>query len=585
MADTILVSTHRIDVAGRLREALEDRGFRVDLVPEVEQLDLAPDPILAILTGGDEEWVRAIRDRMGLPFFTTLPGPDGVARGRTLGAEWAFGAHPDPEEVAGSVHRAMERVRLREATGIVGATEIMQEVLERIVQVAPFPSTVLVTGESGTGKELVARGIHYLSPRRPRSFLAVNVAALTDSLLESELFGHEKGAFTGAIDSRRGFFELAHQGSLFLDEIGEMPLSTQTKLLRVLERGEFLRVGGEKPREADVRIIAATNRDLRAQVASGDFRRDLYYRLNVLSIELPPLRRRRDDVPLLIDHFVRELSQRMDRPFPGITDRAMAVLKAYDWPGNVRELRNLVESMVVLSPGREIEPADIPREIRFPREGPRLLPPPRSHSTTAEQVRREVERDRAEADDEGDVGVGRRAGLVALSGEEAQEREGAARIRPELELVFRTLLELRMDMDQLRREFEAYREEVDDRLLDAEPPTWALPGGSGVEVGVSSAGPEGSSGGDSQDPEANEPAPHGPGDQDSEGSVGVSGKEAEDDDGPLVFRPGMTMDELEAEAIRLMLEHTDGNRRKAAEQLGIGERTLYRKLKRYGIDG
>ncbi len=585
MADTILVSTHRIDVAGRIREALEDRGFRVDLVPGVEQLDLAPDPILAILTGGDEEWVRAIRDRMGLPFFTILPGPDGAARGRALGAESAFGAHPDPEEVAGGVHRAMERVRLREATGIVGATEVMQEVLERIVQVAPFPSTVLVTGESGTGKELVARGIHYLSPRRPRAFLAVNVAALTDSLLESELFGHEKGAFTGAIDSRRGFFELAHQGSLFLDEIGEMPLPTQTKLLRVLERGEFLRVGGEKPREADVRIIAATNRDLRAQVASGDFRRDLYYRLNVLSIELPPLRRRRDDVPLLIDHFVRELSQRMDRPFPGITDRAMEVLKAYDWPGNVRELRNLVESMVVLSPGREIEPADIPREIRFPREGPRLLPPPQNSSTTAEQVRQEVERDRAEVGDAGGVGTGNKAGPVALSGEEGQDREGTARIRPELELVFRTLLELRMDMDQLRREFEAYREEVDDRLLDAESASWALPGGSGVEVSVSSPGPEVGAGGGSQDPEASERTSGGSDDPDSEGS-GAHAVEGEgDDDGPVVFRPGMTMDDLEAEAIRLMLEHTDGNRRKAAEQLGIGERTLYRKLKRYGIDG
>ena len=198
---------------------------------------------------------------------------------------------------------AIERRRLQHLTGIVGETDAIREALERVVQIAPVAATVLVTGESGTGKELVARGIHALSPRRHKPFIAVNVAALSETLLESELFGHEKGAFTGAIDARRGLFELADGGTIFLDEIGEMPLATQTKLLRVLEQREFHRVGGEKTIRVDVRIVAATNQDLRQLVAIGEFRRDLYFRLNVLHIDLPALRERRDDIPLLVERL------------------------------------------------------------------------------------------------------------------------------------------------------------------------------------------------------------------------------------------------------------------------------------------
>jgi len=572
---TVLISTHRIELAGRLREALEKEGYRVDLVPAVEQLDLAPEPGLLLLTGEDdgdgEEWARAAHRQLGVPLFTSLPGGTGVARGKKLGAEQAFAPDPDPDEVALSAHRAMERRRLQRITGIVGRTEAMQEVLERVVQIAQVPSTVLITGESGTGKELVARGIHDLSPRRSRAFLAVNVAALSETLLESELFGHEKGAFTGAIDSRRGFFELAHKGSLFLDEIGEMPRATQTKLLRVLEQREFLRVGGEKPLQVDVRIIAATNRDLRTQVAEGEFRRDLYYRLNVLNIELPPLRERRADIPLLIEHFVGELSRRMDRPFPGINREAMEVLKAYDWPGNVRELRNLVESMVVLAPGREIGPEDIPREIRSPQADRRLLPVPVSGAAAG--LRREVREARAEA--EADEGA--RAG-------------GDRPLRPELEFVFRTLVEMRMDIDELRREFEAYREEAADRLEGVDE-GWLLSSSPGVEVGVAPRGRrpgvdpvvEGAARGrtDASDGAMQEP--------DEVGGVPAQPDATEEEpagreEGHVVFRPGMTMEELEEEAIRAVLRETDGNRRKAAESLGIGERTLYRKIKRYDIE-
>ena len=614
MSATILISTHRIQVAGRIREAVEARGHRVDLLTAPEQLDLSPDSRLLILTGPesgkDEEirsWLGGIHAGPRVPFFTVFPGEDAVPRGRALGADEAFPERVDPEEVARSVHRAMERERLRELTGIVGRAESMRDLLQRVVQIAPAPSTVLITGESGTGKELVARGIHLLSPRRPRAFLAVNVAALSEGLLESELFGHEKGAFTGAVDSRKGFFELAHEGSLFLDEIGEMPLATQTKLLRVLERGEFLRVGGERPREVDVRIIAATNRDLRAQVAAGEFRRDLYYRLNVLGIELPPLRQRSEDIPVLVGHFVDEISRRMDRGFPGISARAMAVLKAYDWPGNVRELRNLVESMVVLAPDRVIEPEDLPREIRFPREAPRLLPPPRRGigpggegeaagrgfggelGETVERLERGVRAARLGLDRTGVAGPsgglvrpgvrhGRRDPEEVRTAEEEALVGSDPRVRPELELVFRTLLDLRMDMDELRREFESYREEVEERLDDPYARSWALPGPGGVEVGFTR--PPSRDVATDSDEELAAPAPT----PEPEREPELQSDPEVQADGRIVFRPGMTMDEVEEQAIRLTLEETGGNRREAAERLGIGERTLYRKIKKYDIE-
>jgi DNA-binding NtrC family response regulator len=552
MSRLVAVTTHRLPLAGRLRDAFLAEGYRVELVPDLSHLDLVEGPALLVLTGeregeGLDRWIEAAQERLSIPAFTALPGPDGSGRGRRAGAEEAFSADPDPDEVALLGHRTIQRRELQKVTGIIGESDAIREVLERVVQIAPVDSTVLITGESGTGKELVARGIHALSSRRHRSFLAVNVAALSETLLESELFGHEKGAFTGAIDSRKGFFELAHKGTLFLDEIGEMPPSTQTKLLRVLEQREFLRVGGERSIEVDVRIIAATNQELRQLVPNGRFRRDLYYRLNILPIELPPLRGRREDIPRLVYHFVRDLSHRMDRPFPGISEAAMQFLVRYDWPGNIRELRNLVESMVVLSPGKEIGPGDIPKEIRAPGAGARLLPVPFSPLPL-----------------EGD---GQRGAGEAGEGE-------VRRFRPELEFVFRTLVDLRVDVDQLRSEFELYREETGDRLEAAPRNLLPLPPGE-IEVGVrggSGGGPSGpTSGRDPHPPQGGGAPPMGP-------------PEGEPSSG-LVLRPGMTMDELEAEAIRLVLGEVEGNRRKAAESLGIGERTLYRKLKKYGIDG
>jgi DNA-binding NtrC family response regulator len=258
------------------------------------------------------------------------------------------------DDLVATVGRMVERRELQRRTGIFGESAAIQEVLVKIEQMAPVSSTVLIQGESGTGKELVAKAIHDLSPRRGRPFIAVNCAALPETLLESELFGHEKGAFTGAAERRLGRFELADTGTIFLDEIGEIPSSVQVKLLRVLETRSFFRLGGVQPIKVDVRVVAATNRALKDRVARGEFRDDLFYRLNVLSIYLPPLRERRDDVPLLIKRFVREFTTQHERNFPGIATDAMERLMQAPWPGNVRQLENVVKRMLLLAHGYAI---------------------------------------------------------------------------------------------------------------------------------------------------------------------------------------------------------------------------------------
>ncbi len=317
--DVVLISTHDLERAGALREAFTRAGYGTDLVTATEEVQTTG-AVLLVLTGGAErgggELARQARERLRIPVFAIVAG-EHLPPALRPGFDEVFAASTTAADVAAVGRMAIERRRLQRITGIIGETDAMREVLERVVQIAPVSATVLVTGESGTGKELVARGIHGLSPRRHKPFIAVNVAALSETLLESELFGHEKGAFTGAIDSRRGLFELAHGGTIFLDEIGEMPMATQTKLLRVLEQREFHRVGGEKAILVDVRIVAATNQDLRQLLAIGEFRRDLYFRLNVLHIVLPPLRERREDIPLLVEEFVRDASERHDRQLRG----------------------------------------------------------------------------------------------------------------------------------------------------------------------------------------------------------------------------------------------------------------------------
>ncbi len=246
---------------------------------------------------------------------------------------------------------------------IVGQSEAMQEVFRLVEKVADTDSTVLITGESGTGKELIAHAIHYASDRRDKPFIPVNCAAIPEELLESELFGHEKGAFTHAIKTRIGRFELANKGTIFLDEIGEMSPSLQVKLLRVLQERKFERVGGVKTISVDIRIVAATNIDLEEAVKEGRFREDLFYRLNVIPIKMPPLRERRSDIPLLANHFLKQYSQGKGRKVEAISKEAMEILMNYDWPGNVRELENIIERVVILSNGKVIKKEDLPLPI------------------------------------------------------------------------------------------------------------------------------------------------------------------------------------------------------------------------------
>ena len=256
---------------------------------------------------------------------------------------------------------------------LVGATPELSRVLATIERVAPTDTSVAITGESGTGKELVARAIHARSKRADGPFIKVSCAALADTLLESELFGHEKGSFTGAVKRKLGRFELADRGTLFLDEIGDVSPAVQTKLLRVLQEREFERVGGEQTVKVDVRLVSATNKDLGAEVAAGRFREDLYYRLQVVPIAMPPLRERKADLPLLVDHFLRKLGPRTNPGVRGLDDAAMARLIAYHWPGNVRELENVIEQALVFADGPLIGPEALPRFLQYEagREGER----------------------------------------------------------------------------------------------------------------------------------------------------------------------------------------------------------------------
>ncbi len=269
---------------------------------------------------------------------------------------------------------------------IVGQSEAIKKVFYLLRKILNTDVTVLITGESGTGKELIAFVLHYYSPRREMPFIKINCAAIPEMLLESELFGYEKGAFTGALSSKPGKFELAHKGTIFLDEIGEMPLSTQAKLLRVLQEREFERLGGTKTIKVDVRLIASSNRDLWEAVQKNEFREDLYFRLNVVNIHLPPLRDRKEDLPLLVEHFIKKFNKKFNKEVTGVSQQTLALLYQYPWPGNVRELENCIERAVLLSPGNLITPEELPPQIlgQFEKES--------FHSKNLDEVIQEVEK-------------------------------------------------------------------------------------------------------------------------------------------------------------------------------------------------
>ena len=293
-----------------------------------------------------------------------------------------------PDEIILTLKKAEERERLRKENeflrkeikreysfeNIISKSKMMQRIFDVIKKVAQYKSTILITGESGTGKELVARALHYHSDRAQNPFIAVNCGAIPENLLESELFGHAKGAFTDAIRTKKGLFEEADCGTLFLDEIGELPTQLQVKLLRVLQEGEIRRIGESKPIHIDVRIVAATVKDLVKEVNEGRFRDDLFYRLNVLPIHIPPLRERREDIPLLTTHFIKKFNQAMDKNIAGIDSKSLEALMNYKWYGNVRELENTIERAIVLADRENIELENLPAEIQNFREQLRLEP-------------------------------------------------------------------------------------------------------------------------------------------------------------------------------------------------------------------
>lgn len=298
---------------------------------------------------------------------------------------------------------------------MLGHSEAMRELTTTIATVAPSEATVLITGESGTGKELVATALHRQSSRSGKPLVVVNCAALSENLLESELFGHEKGAFTGADKRREGRFVQANGGTLFLDEIGEMPLSVQAKLLRALQQGEVQRVGSDVPLTVDVRVLAATNRDLAEEVAAKRFRQDLYFRLNVITLEVPPLRQRRDDIPLLAAHFLQVFAERNRKDIRGFAPRALDALRLYDWPGNVRELENTVERAVILAMGDLVTEQELPRALLAAADNPQdqgPLPTPPGGDTTLEALERRAIAEALQATGNNKSEAARRLGIT-----------------------------------------------------------------------------------------------------------------------------------------------------------------------------
>lgn len=511
---SVLITLADIEPAVRLNAMLEATGVTTTVVSPIDDLRgeiSRTRPELIVLTGNvaDTSSLQIVREQLwegtAVIGLVDVADPQLIERLRGIGFVDVYTKPIAPDDLLDAVNRVLERRRLAESTGLVGLSEPIREVLVRVEQMAPVSSTVLIQGESGTGKELVARAIHQLSNRRGRPFIAINVGALPETLLESELFGHEKGSFTGAAERRIGRFELADTGTLFLDEIGDVPQATQVKLLRVLEEREVTRVGGTTPIKVNVRVVAATNQPLRQLVEEGRFRSDLYYRLNVLSIYLPPLRERREDIPLLVRRFVAQFAAQHERPFRGISADAMQILMDYSWPGNVRQLKNLIESMVVLAPGREITADDIPAEVR--------------------------------------EGMGQRL-PVYMSPIAVRGSEATAGGR-ELEFIVHSLVDLRLQVEDLRRRVDDAARRPPERLevQSGESLTPALMPGAAIAI----------------EPPSPPPA------------------------NVLTVVPGMTMAEIERCAIEAALRETNGNRRRAAELLGIGERTLYRKLREYGI--
>ncbi|HVZ88355.1 MAG TPA: sigma-54 dependent transcriptional regulator [Polyangia bacterium] len=451
MSSTIFIVDDEKNIRRTVRMVLEGEGFGVEeassgeealaRLPEVAADVLLLDVQLPGISGLDTlERIAKLKNQESQPTVIMISGHATLAdavRATKAGAYDLIEKPLDRERLMVALRNALERRAMaREVQGLramadersemVGRSQAMAALRAQIAKVAPTRTRVLITGESGTGKELVARAVHRASALADKPFVKVNCAAIPKELIESELFGHERGAFTGATARKRGLFEIADGGTIFLDEIGDMVSSAQAKVLRVLQSGEFTRVGGEQALKVDVRVVAATNRDLQAAVAAGEFREDLYFRLNVVPLRAPPLRERADDVPLLSSAFIEQACRENGMKVKIISDEAVALLAAYPWPGNVRELRNVIERLVILSE-ESIGVGDLPEEIvaevsrhqrqgtKAPSELPRVELPAEARALPLREFRDHMEREyiRIKLDENG-WNISRTAALLGI---------------------------------------------------------------------------------------------------------------------------------------------------------------------------
>lgn len=397
---------------------------------------------------------------------------------------------------------------IKQRYNIVGNSDGLNRALDIALQVAPTDLSVLIQGESGVGKEIFPRIIHDNSPRRREKYFAINCGAIPEGTIDSELFGHEKGSFTGAIGESQGYFGLANKGTIFLDEVGELPLATQARLLRVLETGEYIRVGGQQVMKTDVRVVAATNVNMRRAISEGRFREDLYYRLNTIPIQIPALRERGQDVVLLFRLFAMQMAEKYRLPRIALTDDAKQLLMRYKWPGNVRELKNLTEQMSVLSPEREIT-ADVLRQ--FIPENPESL----------------------------------QLAVVNKGGNHSYENER--------EMLYKMLYELGNNVSDLRKEMNSIRRQIDDKIVLSEEANRRLQDTALMTVQSQSNMNQHSSLVDAEAVEIND-------------------------------NESLNLNDLGRTMVEKALERNGGNRKKAAQELGISDRTLYRRIKEYGLD-
>ena len=412
-----------------------------------------------------------------------------------------------------------ELQKIKQRYNIVGNSDGLNHALDVSLQVAPTDLSVLIVGESGVGKEIIPRVIHDNSPRRREKYFAINCGSIPEGTIDSELFGHEKGSFTGAIGESEGYFGVANKGTIFLDEVGELPMATQARLLRVLETGEYIRVGGQKIMKTDVRIVAATNVNMRKAISEGRFREDLYYRLNTIPIQMPPLRDRGDDILLLFRLFAMQMAERYRLPKITLSDDAKHMLLSYKWPGNVRQLKNITEQMSILSQEREISAETL------------------SHFIPRDQESTELS-------------------TIAQPGQHSYESER--------EILYKILYELRGNVSDLRRDLNSLRKRLDE--------TRALDGAQGFSSQLIDSKLPAIADRQGKIMTANQPTAH------------SDIQEAEAEEIKAEEPETLNLNDLGRQTVEKALERNGGNRKKAAQELGISDRTLYRRIKQYGLN-